>query len=106
MKKIIRLTESELTRVIKRIITESEKKPQFYIIARPHHLGGNGMFIYTGGDGYSMIPTSLEFRRRMHDEMSEQPMSYESEDAAMSDFKKVKKATKHRPDLRWEIVRF
>jgi hypothetical protein len=53
-----------------------------------------------------MIPTSLEFRRRMHDEMSEQPMSYESEDAAMSDFKKVKKATKHRPDLRWEIVRF
>jgi hypothetical protein len=106
MKKIVRLTESDLTRIVKRVINESNSKPQFYIITRPSHLGGKGMFIYTGDDGYSMIPTSLEFRRRMHYEMDSPPKAYESEKDAMPDLKKIKKGTKHRPDLRWEIVRF
>jgi hypothetical protein len=69
-------------------------------------LGDDGMFIYTGDDGYSMIPTSLEFRRRMYYEMDSPPKAYDSEKDAMPDLKKIKKGTKHRPDLRWEIVRF
>lgn len=105
MKKVIRLTESDLVRIVDRVINESENR-KFYIIARPSHLEGRGMFIYTGGDGYSMIPTSLEFRRRMHYEMQEQPMSYETEDEAFKDLKKLRRGTKHRPDLRWEIVKF
>jgi hypothetical protein len=104
MKKIIKLTESDLTRIVKRVINESEK--QFYIVAYPSHLGGKGMFIYTGDEGYSMIPTSIEFRRRMYDEMVSPPKSYNSEKEAMKDLRLVKRGTKDRPELRWEIIRF
>lgn len=107
MKKIIRLTEADLARIVKRVIKENEDESRkFYIIGRAPHLGDKGMFIYTGGDGYSMIPTSIEFRRRMHYEMTEPPMSYDSKKEAMSDLKQIRKGTKHRADIRWEIVEF
>jgi hypothetical protein len=106
MSKIIRLTESDLTRIVKRVINESDNKDQYYIVAYPKHLNGNGMFIYTGDDGYSMIPTSSEFRRRMHLEMDSPPKSYETRAEALVDLKQVKKGTKSRPEIRWEIVRF
>ena len=106
MKKIIKLTESDLTRIVNRVINESEIEKQFYIVAYPSHLGGKGMFIYTGDEGYSMIPTPIGFRRRMHDEMVSPPKSYNSEKEAMKDLRLVKRGTKDRPELRWEIIRF
>jgi hypothetical protein len=106
MKKIIKLTESDLTRIVNRVINESEIEKQFYIVAYPSHLSGKGMFIYTGDEGYSMIPTSIEFRRRMHDEMTTPPKSYGSEKETMRDLRLVKRGTKNRPELRWEIIRF
>ncbi len=104
MKKVIRLTESDLTRIVERVI--NEMKGQYYIVAYPVHLNGKGMFIYTSDGGYSMIPTSIEFRRRMHTEMEYPPKSYDTRDEALDDLKQVKKKTKSRPDLRWEIVNF
>lgn len=104
-KKIVKLTESDLTRIINRVIIEN-KSDQFYIVAYPSHLNGKGMFIYTGGDGYSMIPTSLEFRRRMHYEMENMPKSYNTREEALRDLKKVKRMTKDRWDLEWEVERF
>ena len=106
MKKVVRLTESDLIRLVKRIINESEIKDQYYIVAYPDHIRGRGMFIYTGDDGYSMIPTSIEFRRKMHLEMDNPPKSYDSREEAMKDLKKVKRGTKNRPDISWEVVRF
>jgi hypothetical protein len=106
MKKIIKLTESDLTRIVKRVIKEEdEMEKQFYIVAYPSHLKGKGVFIYTGDEGYSMIPTTIGFRRRMHDEMVSPPKSYNSEKEAMKDLRLVKRGTKDRPELRWEIVR-
>jgi hypothetical protein len=64
------------------------------------------MFIYTGDGGYTMIPTSLEFRRRMGTEMDTLPKSYDTRREALDDLKQVKKITNSRPDLRWEIVKF
>jgi hypothetical protein len=104
MKKVVRLNESDLLRLVKKIIKESDE--QYYIVAYPDHLDGKGMFIYTGDDGYSMIPTSIQFRRKMYDEMSDPPKSYGSRKEAMSDLKHIKQNTKHRPDLKWEIVSF
>ena len=104
MKKVIRLTESDLTRIVKRVINEMEER--YYIVAHPRHLNGNGMFIYTGDDGYSMIPTSSEFRRRMDTEMDSPPKSYETRAEALVDLKQVKKGTKSRPEIRWEIVKW
>jgi hypothetical protein len=103
MKKIIKLTESDLTRIIKRVINEVESKELYYIIARPSHLEGKGMFVVTEF-GYSMIPTSKEFRRRM--ETDDQPKSYETKGEALSDLKKVKRITKDRWDIEWNIEKF
>ena len=105
MKRVLKLSENDLTNLIKKIIIESENE-LYYIVAYPYHLGGNGMFVYTGDGGYSMIPTSIEFRRRMNDEMDVPPMSYGSRREALQDLKMIKKSTKHRPELRWEIVKF
>jgi hypothetical protein len=101
MKKIIKLTESDLTRIIERVINEGEE--QYYIIARPSHLEGGGMFVVTE-NGYSMIPTSKEFRRRM--ETDDQPKSYKTKGEALSDLKNVKRITKDRWDIEWRIERF
>ncbi len=106
MKKIIRLTESDLKRIVNRVINESFNDEQYYIVAYPHHLDGKGMFIYTGDGGYSMIPTSIEFRRKMYDVMDSHPKSYTSRMEALVDLKKVKMETSNRPDLDWEIVKF
>jgi hypothetical protein len=106
MKKVIRLTESDLVRLVKRVINESDNKDQYYIVAYPDHLRGKGMCIYTGGDGFSIIPTSIEFRRKMHLEMDNPPKSYDSLEEAMKDLKKVKRETKNRPDISWEIVKW
>jgi hypothetical protein len=103
MKKIIKLTESDLTRIIKRVINEVESKELYYIIARPSHLEGKGMFVVTEF-GYSMIPNSKEFRRRM--ETDDQPKSYETKGEALSDLKKVKRITKDRWDIEWNIEKF
>lgn len=104
MGKVIRLTESDLTRIVERVINEMEER--YYIVAHPRHLNGKGMFIYTGDGGYSMIPTSPEFRRRMDTEMDYPPKSYETRDEALVDLKQVKKGTKNRPEIRWEIVKW
>ena len=104
MGKVIRLTESDLTRIVERVINEMEER--YYIVAHPRHLNGKGMVIYTGDGGYSMIPTSSEFRRRMDTEMDYPPKSYETRGEALADLKQVKKGTKSRPDLRWEIVKW
>lgn len=103
MKKIIKLTESDLTRIIKRVINEVESKELYYIIARPSHLERKGIFVVTE-DGYSMIPTSKEFRRRM--ETDDQPKSYKTKGGALSDLKNVKRITKDRWDIEWRIERF
>lgn len=101
MKKIIKLTESDLTRIVNRVINEGEEL--YYIIARPSHLEGKGIFVVTE-DGYSMIPTSKEFRRRM--ETDDQPKSYKTKGEALSDIKNVKRITKDRWDIEWRIERF
>jgi hypothetical protein len=99
------LLESSLGNV-KPLLNESEHNERYYIVAYPYHLDGKGMFIYTGDGGYSMIPTSIEFRRKMHDEMSEPPKSYDSMKEALRDIKIVKRETKDRPELRWQVVGF
>ena len=103
MKKVVRLTESDLIRIVKRVIKEDYEK-KYFIVAHPDHLRGKGMFIYTGDDGYSMVPTSLEYRRKMFDDMSSPPKSYDTRKEAEKDLKMVKRMTKNRPEIRWEIT--
>ena len=62
------------------------------------------MFIYTGDDGYSMVPTSLEYKRRMFDDMSSPPKSYDTRKEAEKDLKTIRRMTKNRPEIRWEIT--
>jgi hypothetical protein len=42
----------------------------------------------------------------MHLEMDNPPKSYDSLEEAMKDLKKVKRETKNRPDISWEIVKW
>jgi len=103
MKKVVILTESELVNLIENVINESDEK-KYFIVARPDHLRGKGMFIYTGDDGYSMVPTSLEYKRRMFDDMSSPPKSYDTRKEAEKDLKTIRRMTKNRPEIRWEIT--
>lgn len=99
MKKTIRITESELCNLVRKIISESEEK-SYYIVAYPDHLKGLGMFIFTES-GYSNVPISISYRRRMTFE--ELPKIYHSKNEAMKDLKMLRKLTKNRRDLKWFI---
>ncbi len=110
MKRIIRLTESDLTRIVKRVINEGSDSCNYYIIATPYHLEGKGMFIYTGDEGYSMIPMSpwninRNFIRRIQDEMTNLPKCYEKRRDTKHDLRKIKMGTRYRPDLDWKVVK-
>ena len=96
MKKVIRLTESDLVRLVKKVLNESEGG--YVIYGDADHLRGKGKFIYTGGGGFSMIPTNKEFRRRMSDDDFPEVFSSRKECEKI-----IKLLKKQRPDIRWYI---
>jgi hypothetical protein len=60
MKRIIRLTESDLTRIVRRVISEQEKKPM--IDGASAEVGGNVLIVLsdptvTAGSGYRGTPS-------------------------------------------------
>jgi len=96
MKKVIRLTESDLVRLVKKVLNESEGG--YVIYGDADHLRGKGKFIYTGGGGFSMIPTKQEFRRRMSDDYFPEVFDNRKECE-----KVIRLLKKQRPDIRWYI---
>jgi hypothetical protein len=97
MGKIIKLTEGDLVSLVKRVLMESES--EYIIYGEADHIRGVGMFIYTGNGGYSMVPTSTEFRRRMGDD--ESPYIFNNRKDADKTIKLIRKNS--RPDIRWYI---
>ena len=95
MGKIVRLTENDLIRLVKRVLTESDNR--YYIYGEADHLGGKGMFLYMGGGSYSMVPNSIKFRRTMED----YPEFFDSRKEAEKVLRTLKKNV--RPDIRWYI---
>ena len=96
MKKVIRLTESDLTNLIRRVLMESESG--YVIYGDADHLRGKGMFIYTGDGGFSAVPNTKEFRRRMGD--GEFPEVFDNRKECEKTIRLLKK---QRPDIRWYI---
>lgn len=96
MKKVIRLTESDLVRLVKKVLNESEGG--YVIYGDADHLRGKGKFIYTGGGGFSMIPTNKEFRRRMGDD--DFPEVFDNRKECE---KVIRLLKKQRSDIRWYI---
>ena len=89
--KIRHIQESNL-KLERRVLTESE----YVIYGNAGHLGGKGMFIYTGNGGYSMIPNTLEFKRNME----EFPHIFNNRKECD---KTIKVLRKERPDIQWYI---
>jgi hypothetical protein len=95
MKKVIRLTEGDLIGMVKRVLMESES--EYVIYGEADHLGGKGKFIYTGDGGFSLIPNTKEFRRRMDDVF---PEVFNNRKECE---KTIRLLRKHRQDIRWYI---
>jgi hypothetical protein len=96
MKKVIRLTELDLVILVKKVLNESEGG--YVIYGDADHLRGNGKFIYTGDGGFSAIPNTKEFRRRMVD--GDFPEIFNNRKECEKIIKLLKK---QRPDIRWYI---
>jgi hypothetical protein len=96
MKKIIRLTESDLVRLVKKVIKESEDK--YVVYGEADHLQGKGMFFYNVDGGYTLIPNNIAFRRRMEDNSTDIKIFNNRRDA-----ERVRKELRIRPDIRWYI---
>jgi len=96
MRKVIRLTELDLVILVKKVLNESEGG--YVIYGDADHLRGNGKFIYTGDGGFSAIPNTKEFRRRMVD--GDFPEIFNNRKECE---KIVKLLKKQRPDIRWYI---